>query len=170
MSHDYDPSWDYPLAELSDIEDLSDADKKAIEAVILRIRSDLVPALTFNKENEIVVFFSEPMGLHGAAGSEVMAIYCNGTQSRPVVGFDLQLMRDFCSENNLNFIQQFEVSLAHELAHAYQESAGLDDDHANGFDEDDAEAFGVAWTDYREIALWLLDPEIPKPHATSLKP
>lgn len=170
MSHDYDPSWDYPVVELSDLEGFSDAEKKAIETVIERVRKDLVPALTFNEKHEIDVFFSEHMGLHGAAGSEVMAIYCNGTQSRPVVGFDLQLLRDLCHEEGLNFMHQFEISLAHELGHAYQESAGLDDDHEHGFDEDDAEEFARAWVDAGEINLWVLDPAIPNPQATHPKP
>ena len=163
MSHDYDPSWDYPVIELSEVVDMSDLERKSVRDIIARVRRDLSPALGFTDESDFEVFFSEYMGLHGEAGSEVLAVYCNGTSSRPVVGFDLQLIRDSAEEEGLNWLHQFELSLAHELGHAYQESMGLDDDHEHGFDEDDAEAFGVAWADLKEIHIWLLNPELDRP-------
>lgn len=103
------------------------------------------------------------MGLHGAAGSEVVAVYCNGTSSRPVIGIDLYLLKLVSEDENLNWLHQFELSLAHELGHAYQETLGLDHEDEHGFDEDDAEAFGIAWADHKEVSLWLLDPEVPRP-------
>lgn len=119
-----------------------------MKVIIERARSDLAPALGFKGESTFEVFFSEYMGLHGDMGSEVVAVYCNGTSSRPII----------------------EISLAHELGHAYQESLGLDYEHAHGFNEDDAEDFGVTWADYKEIRLWLLDPEAPNHNSKTLKP
>lgn len=155
------------MIELSEVVDLSDLERKSVEDVIARVRRDLSPALGFTGESDFEVFFSEYMGLHGEIGSKVVAIYCNGTSSRPVVGFDLQLIRDCAEEEGLNWLHQFELSLAHELGHAYQESMGLDDDHEHGLDEDDAEDFGIAWADRREVELWRLNPELSKPRPRS---
>ena len=170
MSHDYDPSWDYPVIELEDVRDIDEAVKARIREVIQRATEQLAPAMGLDEGFE--AFFVEPLGLSSidrADTTTTVAVYCNGTGSRPVVGFDLTEMQDVCEEEGLCLVQQFELSLAHELGHGYQERAGLGDDHAHGFDEDDAEAFGIAWADHKEIELWRLDPEIDRP-ALKAKP
>lgn len=152
MSHDYQPHWDYPTVELDEVQCLSAQERRDIEHVIARVRSRLVPALGFESE-EITVFFVEPDGL----GIDTVALYCNGTSSRPVVGFDLESKKRLCQEEGLSLAHQFEVSLAHELAHAFQDSIGLGHEQVHGFDEDDAEAFGRAWADRGIIDLGLLE-------------
>lgn len=166
MSHDYQPSWDYPVIEFAEIRDLSPENRTAIEAVIEIVKKDLAPAMGFA---EIEVFFAEHLTVT-PAGAEAVALYCNGTSSRPVVGFDLGAMGSACEENELSLVHQFKVSIAHELGHAYQESAGLDHDHDDGFDEDDAEQFGRDWADHGDVNLWLLDPDLPRPGAVKIRP
>lgn len=166
MSHDYQPSWDYPVIELSESVGLSPSDRTAIEAVIEDVKKGLAPAMGFP---EIEVFFAEHLTLT-ACGDAAVAVYCNGTASRPVVGFDLAAMGETCDEEGLSLVHQFKISIAHELGHAYQESLGLDHEHEDGFDEDDAEEFGRDWADIGEIKLWLLDPDLPKPGVAGLRP
>lgn len=157
MSHDYRPHDDYPVIELDEVIALSVPDRAAIETAIERVRHQLVPALSF-ADNNVEIFFVEPMGL----GGEDVARYCNGTSSRPVVGFDLALLAQICQEEGHSLAWQFECSLAHELAHAYQESIGLDHDHEAGFDEDDAEMFGLYWAGTGLVDLELLDHALPE--------
>lgn len=168
MSHDYDPSWDYPAIELDEIENISEVEKTSIVSVIERVRKDLAPALGDAEFCDFEAFFVDVEGLdHGR-----VAVYANGTASRPVMGFDLVLMKRHCEEHGLDLTHQFELSLAHELGHAYQESCGLDHDHeVGGFDEDDAEGFGRIWADRGVIDLRLLDPDAAPPSSPSgIKP
>ena len=181
MSHDYEPSWDYPVIELCEV-DISQADKDVIEKIVDDAKSTLAPAMGFD---EIEVFFTESMGLTSflADSPDVMGIYCNGTSSLPVVGFDLKLLSQLSEENNSCFIQEFKISIAHELAHAYQESIGADNNHDNNhdsdcdndcdseygngtgldierhavFDEDAAEAFGREWAECGSVNLDILN-------------
>lgn len=120
-----------------------------------------MPALGFEEGFE--AFFVEPLGFtHASQGDVVLAVYCNGTSSRPVVGFDLAELKRGCKEEGLGFAHQFAISLAHELAHAYQEACGdaVEDDH--GFDEDAAEIFARTWADDGIVDLALLNAEMPK--------
>lgn len=168
MSHDYQASWDYPVIELEDVIGIDEAVKARIREVIQLATDQLAPAMGLDEGFE--AFFVEPLGLSSIDRADTtVAVYCNGTGSRPVIGFDLSEMQCICEEEGLCLVQQFELSLAHELGHGYQERAGLDDEHAHGFDEDDAEAFGIAWADRKEICPWLLDPEVARP-GTKSKP
>lgn len=154
MSHDYDPSWDYPVVELDAVPGLSPEDKTRVRHAIDTLKTSLACALGFT---ELEVFFVEPMGLTSAqdmnAGRSAVAVYCNGTSSRPVLGLDLAHMAEICQEESLDLLHQVRLSLAHELAHAYQETLGLDVEHEEGFNEDDAEAFARAWVDNGELQV-----------------
>jgi hypothetical protein len=88
---------------------------------------DLNPAYT--------VFFVERGGLHGDVGR-----YIDGTSSQPVIGLDLQAIMDFAEEYAIHWLTQVEATIAHELAHAFQDSAGL------SRSEKRAEAFARKWT------------------------
>ena len=161
MSHDYDPNWDYPCIELQQIEELTPSDRIEIERVIERARQELAPVMGFDEGFE--VFFAEYLGRSSGDPADLpVAVYCNGTSSRPVIGFDLSAMREVCVQEGLGLVHQLDLSLAHELAHAYQEACGLDHEHEDGFDEHDAEQFGVLWADFREVRLCLLNPELPR--------
>lgn len=159
--HDYEPSWDYPVVEIESLDEIDPMDRDRIGRIVSKAKSDLAPAMGFEGFD---VFFVEACGIHGG---QSVAVYCSGTSSHPVVGFDLTLMRQGCEDEAIGFLHQFEISLAHELAHAYQESIGLDHDHEDGLDEDDAETFARDWADYRSISLHLLD-RCPSP--TTIEP
>jgi hypothetical protein len=161
MSHDYDPNWDYPVVELSSLDEISEADAAGILAAIELAKASLAPAMGF--EQGFDVFWVEPMGLTSFKQLDTaVAVYCSGTNSRPVVGFDLTQLKCCCQEDELSLVEQFEISLAHELAHAYQESIGQgweshhDEDSCSAFDEDEAEEFGRIWARKKQISLHLL--------------
>lgn len=160
MSHDYDANWDYEAVDLDDVEDIGTAIKLQIVAVVAKVREKLAPLIGDAEFCSFEVFFVQEMGLHHDVGDENVAIYVNGTASRPVVGFDLALMARCCEAEGLNLVHQFELSLAHELGHAYQESAGLGHEHGDGFHEDGAESFGIQWADRGVVELWRLDPSL----------
>lgn len=183
MSHDYDPCWDYPVIELDDVQGLNEFVKKRVNDIIAEAEYTLAPAMGLKEGFD--VFFVEPMGLSSFSQlKSAVAVYCNGTSSRPVIGFDLTHMAEVCEEDGIDLVKQIEVSLAHELGHAYQEAAGVDHHHGNdadggdddndaayshsadlpAFDEDAAETFGRNWADFREIELWRLNPSLPNPN------
>lgn len=154
--HDYDPSWDYPVMELAQLTDLSTSEREDVERAVNRVRSELAPSLDFVGERAFEVFYTEPFGLLTNA-QESVAVFCSGTSSRPVIGLDLVHMKQICDECSLDFYGQVCISLAHELAHAYQEAAGVaHEDEA--FDEDAAETFARDWADLGKVQLDLLDP------------
>jgi hypothetical protein len=157
--HDYEPSWDYPVVDqASDLESITPAHWAGIEAAIARAQRELLPAM--GMEHGFEVFYVEPLGLTSFAPAPgrketgvVIAVYCNGTALRPVVGFDLESMLQVCDEEGLDLVHQFTISLAHELAHAYQDSLGMGIEDEHEFDEDDAESFAIAWADEGRIDL-----------------
>jgi len=164
--HDYQPEWDYSTIEIHEVACLNDFEKSRVLEIIADTKTQLAPALGFD---DFDVFFVEHMGLAGNGHREdAVAIYCDGTSSRPVIGVDMELMQELCLETNGDVLTQFEVSLAHELAHAFQETLGLDHGHPNGFDEDDAERFARHWVDQREALLGVLQRE--NALSKSLKP
>ena len=156
-THDYDPAWDYVVVELASLAEIDAFERTRIGEIVSKVKADLAPALGLS---DFDVFFVEPAGIHGG---QSVAVFCSGTSSHPVVGFDLTAMKQGCEEEAISFLHQFEISLAHELAHAYQESIGLDHEHEEGFDEDDAETFARNWADWREIETWRLNPDLPRP-------
>lgn len=164
MSHDYDPNWDYPVLELADVPEIDGFDRTRIVEILGKVRIDLAPALNIE---DFEAFFVEPCGFMG--GSAV-AIYCSGTSFRPIVGFDLCLMKQVAHDEGTHFHRQFEISLVHELAHAYQESLGMDHEHAEGFDEDDAEEFARDWADWRRIDVSRLQRVTCKDHPKDVAP
>lgn len=156
--HDYEPSWDYPVVELDTFrEDLGELVCQDIETIIKKTKEKLLPLMGFEGAK---VFFVEQCGFGAPRQGQdpPVAVYCNGTASLPVVGLDLYSLQWFSEKYECDFLRQVEISLVHELGHAYQESCGLDDDHEDGFDEDDAEEFARDWVDTGEANLRLLDP------------
>ena len=162
MSHDYEPSWDYPVVDLDALiaMGVTQAEHKAsIERAIESAKSALLVPMGFDG---CEVFFVEPQSFPRIPGADLeepvqpLAIYCCGTSSWPVIGIDLDSIIQEFSENMLEVLVQIRTTVAHELAHAYQESCGFYDEH--GFDEDDAEEFAREWADTGAINLWMLDP------------
>lgn len=123
MSHDYDPSWDYPVTELND------EDVKVLAMVQKEIIENIMPALGFKTFS---VFFVDENGFdEGTVG-----MYIDGTNSSPVVGLDINQLKLSSDEIGIDWIDQVRATIIHELAHAYQESLGDDN-----MDEDAAETF-----------------------------
>lgn len=137
MAHDYDPCWDYPVIDLESVL-LPAAARSAARVAVDAVVQELAPQFGFD---QVEVFFVEAYGLSSAA-AESVGVYVSGTCSSPVVGLDLALIADVCEAECLEFSQQVSVTVAHELAHAFQESLGVFDD---GLDEDSAEAFARSW-------------------------
>jgi hypothetical protein len=83
LSHDFDPSWDYPVVELDAVRGLSSEDKTRVRHAIDTLKTSLACALGFTA---IEVFFVEPMGLTAAqdmnAGRSVVAVYAQSTIGR----------------------------------------------------------------------------------------
>ncbi len=110
------------------------------------VHATLLPALGIRA---IEIFHVEACGLTPAqSGLACFGLYCSGTSSRPVIGLDLAMLSECCDENDGDFMDELRVTLAHELAHAYQESLGVefnegDDDHE--VLEAAAEQFGREW-------------------------
>jgi hypothetical protein len=142
--HDYEPSWDYPVVELGQV-NIEGEQRDAYERVMREVHATLLPALGISA---IEVFHVEACGLTTAHSEHAcFALYCSGTSSRPVIGLDLAMLSECCDENDCDFTYELRVTLAHELAHAHQETLGVefiaDDDHDEL--EAAAEEFGREW-------------------------
>jgi hypothetical protein len=158
-NHDYEPSWDYAVTDLDALIKLGVTQpehKAPLEAAIEAAKAALLAPMGFDGCD---IFFVEPQCFGGAlsGGGPPVAIYCNGTSSWPVIGLDLDSIVIGCSDDMQEVLIQIRTSIAHELAHAYQESCGLE--HEDGFDEDNAEKFARQWSDTGAIHLWMLDPQ-----------
>jgi hypothetical protein len=119
--HDYDPTWDYtPIARPAD---------PALDAAEARVRGRLMRLLGLES---LTLFFVARAGL----GAGRIALYVAGTGAHPVIGLDPAAHR--AADDGLTPELRYLASLAHELAHAYLETLGVDPaDH----DEDAVEDF-----------------------------
>lgn len=165
MSHDYQPDWDYVTQTLEEMDAFSDEEKAVVRSRVEHATKSLSGPLGFDQGIE--VFFTAQGGL-SAAGDRV-AVFCSGTSSRPVIGLDLALLRAAALEQGLDFASELSISLGHELAHAYQESIGMDLGDEDYGAEDEAETFGRVWASTGEVRLDILtcieqsDREEPQP-------
>ncbi len=140
MSHDYQPSWDYPVVELQEIDAAKDHSLE-IQKAIADATQELTYLLGFE---EFEVFYVEPGGLtNGFSLHDAVAVYCNGTSSRPVIGIDVATLAEICEHEGLDFSKEFRTCIAHELVHAYQETLGIE--HYEDEEEDEAEVFAKLW-------------------------
>ena len=140
--HDYDPSWDYEVVETPPCDHVILVQLALDEAE----RTGLLATLRLARPN---IFHTEIDGLVGAFGR-----YCDGTSSLPVIGLDLTGLQEWCDARGDIIEREVEATIAHELAHAWQDAAGLD----QGSDECEAaaERFGQAWAYERAIAMDIL--------------
>lgn len=154
--HDYDPSWDYEL-------DIPHEHLKSILAKIeTKLKNDLLPAMGIPKYK---LFFTPEMGIHGGA----VGVYCNGTYGCPIIGLDLHVIEDNCSTEH-EVATQIEMTIVHELAHAYQESIGVEHARDHAGHEDEAESFARDYVDYGEIDLKRLGRDVIDESATTAAP
>lgn len=126
-THDYDFNWDYEISGKSVDKKL----KKLSEEVAAKLMADLVPKIGL-----FVGFETEYLnGISTTEGPDAVAVYVNGTSGFPMIGIDLAMLKkQGLSDTGMVF--ELTTSIAHELAHAIQESEGLE------YDEDEAEDFG----------------------------
>lgn len=127
MTHDYNPMDDYPVEENID---------PGILYLVHGIRRNRLAQVCniLNLSPDFEIFFVEQNGLGGDVGK-----YIDGTSSQPVIGLDLHIIMDFAEEHDGHWLTHVEATLAHELAHAFQDSAGL------ARNEKKAEAFAKKW-------------------------
>lgn len=121
--HDYDPGWDYDVLPIPTEADLPLANAMA------GIRMDVLPHLGIP---DFTVFFADL--------DDDLGRYVSGTSSHPVVGIDHVNLTAACREHGLDYGRQLAATLAHEIAHAYQETLGMEN-----LDEDSAEEFARRW-------------------------
>lgn len=144
--HDYLPEHDHEVIDAPG-GDLGAALARAEAAA----RAELLPALGLPGMDVFHV-------AHGGFG-DVIALYCDGTSSWPVVGLDASAIEDGCLDHGLDLETQLRASIAHELGHAYQEALGL------GYEdrEEPAEEFARVWAMEGRVDVSLLSGASPSP-------
>ena len=129
--HDYDPEWDYETVERPA--------SRYIDAAEAYARDRLAPALGLNTPT---LFFVEEGNFDGA-----VAKYVAGTSANPVIGIDHEAHVELSEQPFRDMGEELLASIAHEMAHAYLETRGVDpEDH----DEDAIEAFARGFADALE--------------------
>lgn len=130
-SHDYQPEWDYEVV------DEPEHAKELIQQVMARVHAEILPRLGMSS---IRVFYAHDLG--------ALARYIYGTATHPVLGIDYSALEDACEQHGLDISDQLAATIAHELAHAYQERNGTLNDDSEPEDEhieDEAEEFARRW-------------------------
>ena len=78
------------------------------------------------------------------------------THTRPIILLDPALIKANAATNNLNFANEVAITLAHEIAHAYQDRIGVLDETEDV--EAAAETFAKIWLDRGEVCVDILTP------------
>lgn len=100
--------------------------------------------------------FDEPFEVHYTNGTDILGAYVYHTHTRPIILLDPALIKSNAASNNLNFEQEVATTLAHEIAHAYQERHGLLDETEDV--EAAAETFAKIWVETEEVCVDILTP------------
>jgi hypothetical protein len=116
--HDYDPAWDYEL------------DGPPAPALVTIARQAAVQVASVSGER----FALYAANLHR---EDVLARYCDGTASYPIILLDFDAHAAACRHYNVPLDVAFRTTIGHELGHALQEREDRDSD------EDDAEAYAA---------------------------
>ena len=123
--HDYDPAWDYEMDEKHEEYTIQFAGLKA------RIIDELVSELDAFDDFELAFVILQ--------GDETLGLYCNGTQSKPVICIDMHNTLRESGACGVTAMDVVETTIVHELGHALQEWHGLEPDCE--WAEDFAEAY-----------------------------
>lgn len=131
----------YTIDTLADHPFLEQTQVIALREIAQRAEQTLVVELGFT--DGIHLFFTEPGELSPSTSSDlVVAQYEIGTEEKPLVEIDIYLLIAQANQVGNNYLNEFKISLAHELAHAWQDREGvLGQPEA----EDNAEEFGRRW-------------------------
>ncbi|MBK1666570.1 hypothetical protein CKO28_00750 [Rhodovibrio sodomensis] len=132
--HDYDPGWDYRPIRRPASAELDEAEQA--------VRLHLIPAMDLP---DMTLFFVR----RGQCRNGAIAKYIAGTASHPVIALDVAAHRA-AARSGRDLQVMLRTSLAHELAHAYLESCGIDPDlHC----EDEVEEFAADFAHHGRIHL-----------------
>jgi hypothetical protein len=112
-SHDYDPEWDY------ECEVPTPADRTILIQCTNEACRRLLPALNICSLSVYCV-------AEGALGHNTLGKFISGTSSAPVVVVDLATIRKASKQHGLNWVDQLRATIAHELAHAFEEANGYE--------------------------------------------
>ena len=134
--HDYDPAWDYELAEEGDVPSNVIA---LTQSIVDRLKKELLPKL-----DEFSTF-----DVHWSANDTLgkLGIYIDGTSSAPVIVLDYGSIFKACTDYNAPLETAIETTILHELGHAIEEARELETD------EDRAEQFARHYYDYGELNI-----------------
>lgn len=100
--------------------------------------------------------FDEPFEVHYTNGMDILGAYVYHTHTRPIILLDPALIKANAATNNLNFANEVAITLAHEIAHAYQDRIGVLDETEDV--EAAAETFAKIWLDRGEVCVDILTP------------
>jgi hypothetical protein len=89
-------------------------------------------------------------------GMDILGAYVYHTHTRPIILLDPALIKANAATNNLNFANEVAITLAHEIAHAYQDRIGVLDETEDV--EAAAETFAKIWLDRGEVCVDILTP------------
>lgn len=129
---DYDPAWDYnvhpnpPPRLVKIVNDIINSSKK------------LISALNFDKIR--ISYIKDDR-------EDALARYINGTHSSPYIVINIDVIVDLAKKNSLNIGRELEITIVHELVHAYLESIGLD---VSEQDEDVVEGAAIEYMNFRD--------------------
>lgn len=130
--HDYDISWEHEVDD-----EVSEEIRRSVIQFQEELNANLLPRLG--------IFRSFKVEFVNSLYHKAIATYIRGTYTSPVVAIDIGNTEVACSKYADSCIQAVKTSILHELAHAIQESKGLE------FDEDEAEKFAVDYYYYGKI-------------------
>ena len=133
---------------LFQIKALTTSERRAVCTAVRRIENDLLPKMGF--VNSFCVRYLQD--------TDTLGVYVPDTHQSPTICLD-----PMCIKNNLKYrddVQLFYLeclmTLAHEVAHAYQDRLGILDETEAA--ELNAELFAYNWVTYGEVDLNLLRP------------
>lgn len=129
--HDYNPSWDYDVDPNPD-----QAIVQFINNYLQKIKQELLPEIGFIQD-------IKPAFIRNESG--ILGRYIFGTQPWAVIVINIEACRKGAKKYKVNFEQQLEVTILHELAHAIQEGINID------MDERQAEEFARSYVVYKTV-------------------
>lgn len=131
---------------LAAIKTLTSDDRNAIRKIIKIAQADMHRPLGFEEPFEVC--FTQDM--------DIMGGYVYHTHQRPIILIDPGLIKSEAVRASHDFHQEVAVTLAHEIAHAYQDRIGILDE--TDAIENAAETFAKIWVETGEVCVPILTP------------
>lgn len=128
----YGLDWDYKLDN-----EISPYYREAIENIKYNLKKKILSKIKIIKDFKIVF---------GKAKQNGIALYINGSYTwKPIILLDLKEHEKGCKKYDLDILEEIEISILHELAHAIQDKLDIE------FREEEAEDFALAYSEHRFI-------------------